>query len=258
MQAIQASSAITQQSGPISSSATVGGSMTWRREEVAAVLWRHGGICTAVVVAMLLVCGSTNAGVIVYDLNIEFSGGVPPAGAAPWLRATFNDDNTPGSVRLLMEDVNLTDAEFVFEWLFNFDPSLDLSLLAFSAPSKTGTFTDPTINTNGGVPNAFMADGDGFFDIQFVFGATDGASIKFGSGDSVEYTITSGEAITASSFDVLSFMDGGQGEFVTAAKIGGIGPNDGSGWVTPEPATLSLLVLGALAMGPRRRPRRRA
>ena len=132
----------------------------------------------------LLIPSSARAAAITFDLVFEFSGGTAPEGAAPWLTVTLDDGGTPGSVDLTLADTNLTGSEFVFEWELNLDPALDLNALVFSAPTKTGAFTDPIINT--GV-DAFMADGDGFFDIQFLFDNTDGAPTRFGVGDSVDY-----------------------------------------------------------------------
>lgn len=201
-------------------------------------------------VASLAGPASTQAAVISFDLSIEFSGGTAPTGTPPWIRATFDDGGGAGSVDMFLEDVNLTGTEFVNVWMFNLDPSLDPTALVFSAPTTTGSFTIPTIST--GV-NAFMANGDGFFDIKLLFDGTDGAPNRFGSGDAVLYTITGIPSLTASSFNFLSFQDGGQGEFMTAAQVGGIGPNDESGWISPEPATLGLLALGGLALVRRRR-----
>ncbi len=188
---------------------------------------------------------------LTYALTYEFSGATPPEGPTPWLKATFDDGGSAGSVDLTLKTPNLTDAEFVFQWLFNLDPALDPNLLVFSAPVKTGMFTDPTINT--GV-NAFLANGDGMFDIQVRFDNTDGAVKRFGVGDAVEYTITGIPTLTAYSFDYLSDMDGGQGTYPTAAHVGGIGPsNSDSGWISvPEPGALTLLLAGSLALRRRR------
>ncbi len=200
----------------------------------------------------LLIPSSARAAAITFDLVVEFSGATAPAASAPWLTVTLDDGGTPGSVDLTLADTNLSGSEFVFEWELNLDPALDLNALVFSAPTKTGAFTDPIINT--GV-NAFMADGDGLFDIQFLFDNSDGAPTRFGVGDSVDYTITGIPSLTVSSFDFLSVKGAGQGAFETAAKVGGIGPNDESGWIgVPEPSSLVCLCLGAsLLLGRRRR-----
>jgi hypothetical protein len=190
--------------------------------------------------------------VITFALSYEFSGATPPEGLAPWLTATFDDHDTPGSVDLTLATTNLTDNEFVFEWLFNLDPQLDVSALVFSAPAATGEFADPTLNL---AVDAFQGDGDGFFDIQVDFDHSGGAPTRFGVGDAAEYSITGISTLTAGSFDFLSAPGGGAGPFPTAAHVGGIGPDDGdSGWISvPEPATLDVLALGGLALLRRRR-----
>ena len=218
------------------------------------MLQRSFMLLIAAVIAMAIPMvgpSSAQAASVTFETSIEFSGGTPPAAAVPWLTATFDDGGSAGSVDLSLETTNLTGSEFVFEWLFNLDPALNLNSLNFSAPTKIGAFTDPAINT--GV-DAFMADGDGFFDIQFLFDSTDMVPLKFGAGDAADYTITGIPTLTANSFNFLSASGGGQGTFPTAAKVGGIGPDDESGWVSvPEPGTLSLLLLGGLVMIRRRR-----
>ena len=196
--------------------------------------------------------------VILDEAYIEFSGATAPEGTPPWLTDTFNDYDTAGSVDLILEATNLIDSEFVFEWLFNIDPAFeqtDLDDLDFTQKesSKIGEFTDPTITAT---VNEFLANGDGYFDIEFKFDNSDGAAKRFGVGDGVTYTIEGIPTLTASSFYFLSYEDGSQGEFRMAAHVGGIGPSGNySGWVSvPEPGTLALLALGGLPAIRRRRP----
>jgi len=60
--------------------------------------------------------------IVTYDLGFEYSGATPPAGAGPWLRATFDDGGSPGAVTLTLTALNLTGGEFVNDWMFNLDP----------------------------------------------------------------------------------------------------------------------------------------
>lgn len=184
---------------------------------------------------------------VVFNIGMEFSGGADPSGPAPWLRATFED--VPGGVTLRMESLLNSPSEFVGNWSFNFDPTLDPTLLGFALQS--GGPAAQSIDT--GV-NAFQADGDGRYDIRVNFSQANGPN-RFNEDDVVTYLITHPASIAASSFDFLSAPAGGHGPFSTAAHVQGIGQNGQlSGWVTvPEPASLAGLILAGLALARRRR-----
>lgn len=208
---------------------------------------RSLSVVSIVFVCAFLASSGAQASTIIHELTIEFSGGAPPGGPAPWLTATFDDGGTPGSVDLTLETTNLIGNEFVAEWLFNLDPALDPTNLVFSAPVKTGSFADPTVGT---AVNAYNSA----FDIQVDFATNNGPSVKFGSGETVAYVITSVDPITALSFNVDSIPNGDPGVYREAAMVDGIS-GGGSGWVgaVPEPTTLSLLALGGLLAARRRR-----
>ncbi len=93
---------------------------------------RHAATGLLVLVgALAFLLSPAEAAILAIDLEVEFSGATPPAGATPWATATFDDSGA--GVRLTMATTNLVGTEFVSEWLFNFDPTLDLSKLVFTA-----------------------------------------------------------------------------------------------------------------------------
>ena len=204
-----------------------------------------------------IIGGVTNdlqASVFTLQAEFEFSGATAPIGIPPWLTATFDDQDTPGSVIMTLIATNLTGGEFVSGWYFNLDPVLapmDATDLIFSTPVITGSFTTPSIST--GI-DAFKADGDGKYDILLNFDTSGSISTRFTSGDAISYTITGISSLTADSFNTLSQPAGGHGPFPMAAHVQGIGPDGAlSGWVTaPEPATVSFLALGSLLLLRRR------
>lgn len=210
--------------------------------------------------ALLFSLAATNlsATVITLPLSIEYSNGTPPAGSLPWLTATFDDEGTPGDVKLKLTATNLTGTEFVSKWTFNLNPTLLPADITFSAPTKTGSFADPTISK---LVNSFSAGPDGNYDIEFSFstsGAGGGAQ-RFGVAESAEYIITgSGAAAGLVAADFAFKSQNGNlgvgGPFYTGAHVQSIGGDD-SGWITlgpgvdpfgnpvPEPTSLALLAV---------------
>jgi hypothetical protein len=205
--------------------------------------------------AAALVCApmAASAATITIQLTTEFSGGDAPGGTSPYLTATFTDV-AAGVVQLTMDGTNLINDEFVSEWSFNLDPTLDVT--ALSVVNSSGVVAqDVDLGTD-----AFKADGvGGFYDILFsFFQAPPGA--RFGAGDISVYTLSLAN-LTASSFNTLSV---GGLNFASAAHVQGIGPNgEGSGWIgglpddgdnepelpeVPEPTSFALLGFGGLLL----------
>jgi hypothetical protein len=195
------------------------------------------------------------AAVITFDYNFEFSGASSPSGPAPWLTATFDDFGGSGTVRVTMSTSGLTGSEFVDGsggtggWFFNLNPTLDPTALTFTFVSGNDANTILTGT------DAFMADGDGNYDIRF--GWTAPPASRLAAGQTSVYDITLA-GLVATDFNFLSAPGGGAGAFLSAVHVQGIGPGGTeSGWVAPvaqlqpipEPATLSLLGLGALVTG---------
>jgi hypothetical protein len=186
------------------------------------------------------------------DINQVFSGSVTPSGSQPWLTATFDDTGLPaGQVNVTLSVTGLVSPEKVDEWDINLDPALNPATdISFSGPTKVGTFDDPVVNTG---TNAFKADGDGKYDIQFMFSTSNGH--EFGPGESVSYLLTGPSSgpnqLTANSFSFLSQPAGGAGPFYEAAHILSIGQGGNSVWASPINAPFapepSALVLGLIS-----------
>jgi hypothetical protein len=194
----------------------------------------------AIAIFLFVFSVSASASMITFDLEIEYSGGDPPEGSAPWLSATFDDGGSPGSVQLTM-NAFLTGSEFVGAWLFNI---VDESLLGTLTFAYQGGSTGPAATTVGQSADAFNAGPAHDFDIEFDFPESNsGLNPRFDNNETVIYDII-GTGITANSF--WAENESGKGPFPSAAHIQGIGADgEGSGWIAvSEPATMLLLGSG--------------
>ena len=204
----------------------------------------------------LIAIGPAYGGSITMNLTEEFSGGTAPSGSPPWIQATFEDVGVD-TVKLTMSDLTLAgnpNAEFVIDWLFNLDPTLNPTDLVFSALSvDAGSANTLALSDFTTGVDLFQANGDGLFDIMVAFDVSnpENQNKRFTAGDVVSVEITLA-GLTADSFNFLSAMDGSPGTFFSAAQVGGIGPNDESGWIgepIPEPTSGMLLLVGCFAGG---------
>ena len=217
--------------------------------------------CLGVMVFAIVTGGKVSAAQM--DLNTVFStGAVPPYSTnTPWLEYRL-DNLGPNSVLFTLTATNMTGTEKIGGFYFNFNDTLSLPDLSFSAPIiNAGSFTVPTISKG---MNNFKADGDGYYDVLLSFDTSGGLPAYFGNGDSLSYLLTySGSGtMTDASFAFLSAPGGGWGPYYAAAHIQST-PNGGSGsaWLAslevtyapiPEPATAAILTVGLAVLSLRR------
>ena len=191
---------------------------------------------------------------LTFGLDYEFSEATSPKGSTPWTTATF-DDTWGGSknVRLTMTAGNLVGVEYIDDWRFNFNDTLDVTQLIFTPVGTLGSTPSDILTKK----NAYKADGDGRFDIKFEFLNANNTAERFTRGETVVYDILYTSDIDVFAFDFSSFWGGGKGIYGSAAHIQGIGEtgNDsgwigdgggGGGGVIPEPATMLLLGSGLI------------
>jgi hypothetical protein len=218
---------------------------------------RHAGsdysvpssLAVAAFAAWLVLPTATGAAGFLYQFDAVFGAStVTPAGAAPWLSATFADAR--GGVLMTLSNLNLAASEKTSAFDFNLNPSRNPTSLTFTFQSSVGSFTAPTIST--GV-DANKADGDGYYDIQLQFDVGGGSSSSFDNRESVTYLIGGIAGLTEEDFEYLSTPSGGGNPFYAAAHIQGTGGGGSSAWtqpslgplIIPEPASGVIFGLAA-------------
>jgi len=182
--------------------------------------------------------------------------GEQPVGPIPWLKLTFDDGGTAGSVDLKLEAVGLAANEYVSKLYLNLDPVLDPTGLAISTTVETGQLDDALLYPGA---DAWNAAGTGAYDmwIKFASNPAGGGVHRFGAGEVARLTFTGPATLGATSF---AWDSGGgiNGAFPFAAQIKGINGVD-DGWITesasviPEPIMIGLMGAGGLALLRKRR-----
>ncbi len=192
-------------------------------------------------------------------LTLEFSNVFPtkpsPGGSPPWLTATFED--VSGGVKLTL-DANLTGTNFFSNIYFNYN---DPTKLPFTWTPSTGVSQGP---------DAFKADGDGYYDILISL-PTGNNDNRFDGTEQLVFNIA-GTDIAALNFEDVS--NNTTYPYFGAAHVQGIPVTGGgttSSWIyatvkeeppippleqVPEPGTFALVGLGLTLFSLYRRARR--
>jgi hypothetical protein len=186
------------------------------------------------------------ANTLVYNLDRYFNGN--PAVPAP-ITATFQDI-AGGGVRLYIHANASLAGESIKGMGFNLDPAMDPTSLVFATPPSPPFATSISTGTN-----AYKADGDGFFDIRFIFRPN-----AFVSPLTGVYKITGIPGLNVSSFLHLSAPSSppAYGPFYVAGNTS----TGGSSWLTvtgtptvtiaapiPEPEIYAMMLAGLALMG---------
>jgi len=199
-----------------------------------------------------LLLGATplQADVITWDLTYEFSGAMAPDGTVTVTLEDTGANTVELTVDFLLGPMS-NDQEHVKLLLLNVNPASLMPLTITPDPYPPTAYS--VVIPIGQGENAFKADGDGKFDIEFEFG--DSGADRLSAGEKAVFTMAE-TGLATSSFLSLSEPAGGHGPFYVAAHVGGIGEGgEDSGWVTdqngdviPEASTMILFSSGLVGL----------
>lgn len=192
---------------------------------------------------------------VVFEFNANYTGDAP-AGTPEWLKMTFVNDGA-NQVKLTIEASLQDSDEFISKLFFNLDPAFNATNLVFSNPIKTGSFDLPSITKGVNINSPGSA---GNYDIILGFETSNsgGGSKRYNNSDKLEYTLSGIVGLNETSFSFAA-----ADAYLAEAHVQGIEGQAGSGKIyaeegddtsrIPEPASLGVLGLGALALMARRR-----
>lgn len=209
--------------------------------------------------ALLVFAAMTTQAAVVFNYGTVETGGTP-GGAPPWLRATFTQLN-PTTVDLLLEAVNLTSTEFVSEWWFNVNPTILPTSLSFAFQSGTAGPWNSLTAAQDGITNA---GGVFDFDLGWPTSGMQGGALRFTDDETALIRITRIGGLLESDFNWTSGGSGDAANVLALAHIQAITSPPGSSKVSPtvngggsvpEPGSLALVGIAALAAALLRRKR---
>jgi hypothetical protein len=199
------------------------------------------------------------ATVISFTLDQHF-GSDPAAGS---VSITFSDEAVgldTDEVKITLDATGLASDEVVTEWYINYSAdgtSFDAEGLS-QVGSATGSGSDAFTGIAFSDAQDDAANGNGQFNIVIDFNTS---PPTFDGGDMV-MLVLSGVGLTADDFNFVSFPQGGEGTFFSAAKIQQTNcvtagceddgdDNNGSDWLgaIPEPGAMALFSTGLLVAG---------